>query len=205
MAVMRGISLAGLLLALALPAVPARAEPPRELAPSPAREEGMHVIPPGREAAARELLEPILVHTGGSLRWAGPTIEIDRIQWMLLRGEQVRARLLLIPRELAQPGDPTSHSFAIRVEWPPEVEPEPRERTLLEFAVEVVQAGDHGQFYRVRLDLFEPERPPAPPYQARVEADPSDVHRRWGLELGAVALLGLFALAVTLRPRASRP
>lgn len=171
----------------------------------PARDEGLHVIPPGREAAARELLEAIVVETGHELRWAGPTIEIDRIQWMLLRGDEARARLLLIPRELAEPGDPTSRSFAIQVTWPPEVEPAARERELIDAAVAAVQAGDRGQFYRVRLDLFEPEGQPAPPYQAPLAGDPSEVHRRWGLELGGIALLGLFAIGVTLRPRSTKP
>ena len=193
---MRGVSIAGLLLALALPVTQARAAPPsHEQGP----EKSMHVIPPGREAAAREMLAPILDVTGPELRWAGPQIEIDHIAWWLMRGEQARARLLLIPRELGAAGDPTSPSFAILVTW--EVEPEPRERELLERAVAAVQAGDRGQFYQVRVDLFEPEGEPPPPYQASLEADPIDVHRRWGLELGGIALLGLFALAVTLRPR----
>ncbi len=183
---MRVISLAGWLLASG-PAT------------GPAPDEGLHVIPPGREAAARELLEPVLVETGHELRWAGPTIEIDRIGWWLLRGDEARARLLLIPRELAQPGDPVSQSFAIEVAWSPEIEPEPRERELLAAAVAAVQAGDPGQIYRVRLDLFESEGQLAPPYLAEAAGNPSDVHRRWGLELGGVALLGLFALVVTLR------
>src|SRR5262245_20787086 len=113
------VSVAGLLLALALPVADGGGEPPTH-------DHGMHVIPPGREAAAREMLAPIIDVTGPELRWAGPEIEIDRIEWLLLRGEQVRARLMLIPRELATAGDPISQSFAISVAW--EAEPEAGER-----------------------------------------------------------------------------
>lgn len=190
---MRRASAVGLLFALTLSAAWVRAESPQD--------QGARVIPPGREAAARELLAPVLDTTSPELRWVGPSIEIDRIRWLLQRREQTRAALILLPRELGEAGDPTSRSFAIQVAWPPDVEPEPSERELLDAAVAAVQAGDEGQFYQVRLDLFEPQGQPAPPYQAPAEPDPSAVHRRWGLELGAVALLGLFALAVTLRPR----
>jgi hypothetical protein len=161
------------------------------------------VIPPGREAEARELLAPVLDATAPGLRWLGPTIEIDRIKWWLLRGEQARAMLVLVPRELAAPDDPTSRSFAIRVAWAPDVELEAHEHELLAAAVEAVRARDRGQFYRVRLDIFEPDGPPPPPYLASEPADPTAVHRRWGLELGGVALLGLFALGVTFRRRSS--
>jgi hypothetical protein len=193
-------SMAGLVLALVLPAAQAHAGPPDE-PDARSRDRAAHVIPPGREAAARELLAPIHDETGHELRWLGPTIEVDRIKWWLLRGEQARAMLVLLPRELGEPDDPISHSFAIQVVWAPDVEPEPHERERLAAAVSAVQAGDHGQFFLVRLDLFEPDGPPPPPYMASEPADPSSVHRRWGLELGGVALLGLFALGVTLRRR----
>lgn len=195
-----------LLLALALLATHAHAGPPRAAAAdSDARDRGAHVIPPGREAEARELLAPILDATAPELRWLGPTIEIDRIKWWLLRGEQARAMLVLVPRELGAPDDPSSRSFAIQVAWAPDIEPEPHEHELLAAAIEAVQAGDRGQFYRVRLDMFEPDGPPPPPYLASEPGDPTVVHRRWGLELGVVGLLGLLALGVTLRPvRGSR-
>jgi hypothetical protein len=192
--VMRGcVSMMGLLLALSLPAAHAHAGPPGEA----------HVIPPGREAQARELLAPVLDATAPELRWLGPTIEIDRIKWWLLRGEQARAMLVLVPRELGAPEDPTSRGFAIQVAWAPDIEPQPHERELIAAAIEAVQARDRGQFYRVQLDMFEPDGPPPPPYMATQSADPTAVHRRWGLELGAVALLGLFALGVTFRRRPS--
>jgi hypothetical protein len=152
---MRGCtSMTGLLLAIALPVAHAHAEPPSESAvDDPARHRGAHVIPPGREAAARELLAPILDATAPELRWLGPTIEIDRIKWWLLRGEQARVMLVLVPRELGTADDPTSHSFAIQVAWAPDIEPEPHERELVAAAIEAVQARDRGQFYRV-LGLF---------------------------------------------------
>jgi hypothetical protein len=195
------VSMTGLLFALTLPAGYAHAEPPGEPASESARDRGAHVIPPGRESEARELLAPIVDTTVPELRWLGPAIEIDRIQWWLLRGEQARAMLVLIPRELGGPDDPVSQSFAIEIAWAPDIEPEPQERELLAAAVAAVQAGDRGQFYRVRMDLFEPEGQPTPPYLAQEQADPSAVHRRWGLELGGVALLGLLALGVTFRRR----
>lgn len=200
---MRGcVAVMGLLLAIVLPAVDAHAGPPtKPAADHDARDRGAHVIPPGREAEARELLAGVLDATAPQLRWLGPTIEIDRIQWWLLRGEQARAMLVLVPSELGGPDDPTSRSFAIQVAWAPDVEPEPHERELIAAAIASVQARDRGQFYRVQLDMFEPDGPPPPPYMAAEPVDPALVHRRFGLELGSVALLGLFALGVTLRRR----
>jgi hypothetical protein len=186
---------------------PARLEaappvPPVEAAPAQERPE--RVIPPGREDAARELLAPVVRETPYSLRWLGPRIEVDRIKWWLMRDEEARAILVLVPRELAGASDPLSKSFAIQIAWAPEVEPRPRERELLAAAVEAVQAGDRGQFYLVQLDLFEDEGRPPPPYAAKPVAEPAQVHRRWGLELAAVALLGLVALGITLRPDRAR-
>jgi hypothetical protein len=204
---MRGCtSMTGLLLAIALPVAIAHAGPPSEPGlgsrdDEPARDRGAHVIPPGREAQARELLAPVLDATAPELRWLGPTIEIDRIKWWLLRGEQARAMLVLVPRELGAPDDPISRSFAIQAAWAPDIEPEPHEQQLLAAAIESVRAHDRGQFYRVRLDVFEADGPPPPPYWASEPADPRAVHRRWGLELSAVALLGLLALGVTFRRR----
>lgn len=188
---MRSCSLA-LLLALAVG--DAAAAP----APEPSQQHGENVIPPGREQVARELLDPVLLRTPTDLHWLGPTIEFDRIKWWLMRGEDAHAMLVLLPREHAEPDEPTSHSFAIRVAWPPEREVEARERELLEAAVAAVQTGDHGQFYVVRFDLFEGGELP-PPYLAQPVEDPRAVRRRWGLELFGTLLLATFALIVTVR------
>lgn len=168
------------------------------------------VIPPGREAAARELLAPIMASTPPPLRWQGPRIEVDRIKWWLMHGEQARAMLVLVPRALAGPDDPRSASFAIQAAWAPTVTPEPHERELVAAAIEAVEAGDRGQFYELRIDALLGDRPQrAPPYVAPTAVDPAELHRRWATKLAGVALLGLFALVVTLRrergPRSREP
>jgi hypothetical protein len=189
------LALAG---AIALPGTEAHAAPAREAASSEAEPE--HVIPPGREQAARELLAPALEATPTGSSWLGPTIELDRIKWWLMRDDQARAILMLIPRELAGADDPLSQSFAIQIAWAPEVEPDPQERESIARAIEAIQAGDHGQFYIVRREAFAKQ----PPYLTGTAADPASVHRRWGLSLAGVALLGLLATLVTLRrPRQS--
>lgn len=190
---MRSCSLA-LLLALAVG--DAEAAP----APESGQQHSDHVIPPGREQPARELLDPVLQHTPTDLHWLGPTIEFDRIKWWLMRDDEALALLVLLPRAHAEPGEPTSHSFAIRVAWPPAREPEARERELLDAAVAAVQSRDHGQFYVVRFDLFENGELP-PPYLAQPVEDPRAIKRRWALELFGTLLLATFALIVTLRRR----
>lgn len=168
------------------------------------QQDSRQVIPPGREDAARELLAEVQATTPVGLRWQGPRIEVDRIKWWLLRGEEARAMLVLVPRELGEAEDPRSESFAIQVAWAPKLDPEPRERQLLDAAVAAIQSRDRGQFYLVRLELFEADdRVLDPPYVAKPAADPSATRRRWALQLTGVATLGLFALVVTLRRRSS--
>jgi hypothetical protein len=164
------------------------------------------VIPPGREDAARELLRPVFDQTPAELHWLGPQIEVDRIKWWLMQGEQARVILVLAPRELAVADEPLSHSFAIQVAWapePPGAPPSAVERELVAAAVASVQARDTGQFYLVLLDVFSDDGSQQPlPYLAKPAGDPAEVHRKWALKLCGVGLLGLFALGVTLRRRA---
>jgi hypothetical protein len=191
---MRGrVSTIMLTLALELAGAQAHAAPPGEV---PSRDaEPENVIPPGREQDARDLLAPALDATPSNSSWLGPRIELDRIKWWLMRGDQARAILILIPRELAGADDPLSQSFAIQVAWAPDVEPDPQEHELISTAIEAIQTRDQGQFYIVRLEAF--AKPP--PYLAQTDADAASVHRRWGLSLAGVALLGLLATLVALR------
>ena len=189
-----------LLLALVLPPGLAHAAPASEAAA--AEQQPERVIPPGREDAARELLSPVFDQTPAELSWLGPQIEVDRIKWWLMRGEQARVIIVLAPRELAVADEPLSQSFAIQVAWAPDGSPSEAERELVAAAVASVQAGDRGQFYLVLLDLFTEDGSQQPlPYLAGEPEDPAQVHRKWALKLCGVGLLGLFALGVTLRGR----
>lgn len=157
-------------------------------------------IPPGREQAIRDLLAPVSEPDG--LRLRGPSIERDRIKWWLMRGEQARAMLVLVPRPSGQPDDPRSKSFAIQIAWAPDVDPEPDERALLQAAVEAVQAEDKGGFYVLLLDVMianEKRGAPAGPDRS-LSADPQRVRLLWSLKIAAIALLIGLALLVTLRP-----
>jgi hypothetical protein len=174
--------------------------------PSEDRLESDHVLPPGREPALRALLEPVVRETPADLRWLGPTVEFDRVKWWLMRGEQADAMLLLAPRELAEAGDPVSMSFAIQVAWPPEREPDARERALLERAIEEIKTGDHGQFYVMRVltpeqPKPEPEPDPVPPYAVQPADDPDAVRRQWLLEVGGLLVLALAATVAVMRRR----
>ncbi|MFO7564077.1 MAG: hypothetical protein R6X02_15630 [Enhygromyxa sp.] len=174
---------------------PAEAAPPVEES---------HVgIPPDREAAARELLAPLLEERSDDLSLQGPSIERDRIKWWLMRGDEARAVLVLLPRSAGQPEDPRSKSFAMQVAWAPEVEPEPVEQALLAAAVEAVQARDEGGFYVMLVDtLLEREDPlQAQPHARAIADDPERVRRWWALKVAAVALLAGLAAATSLRPR----
>src|SRR5690606_20341205 len=111
-------------------------------------------IPPDREAAARDLLAPLLEERPDDLSLQGPSIERDRIKWWLMRGDEARAILVLLPHRSGQPEDPRSKSFAIQVAWDPKVEPEPAEQALLAAAVEAVQARDEGGFYVILVDTL---------------------------------------------------
>ncbi|KIG16949.1 hypothetical protein DB30_03933 [Enhygromyxa salina] len=189
-----------LALALAGPPCLAHAAPASQAS---ADNQPERVIPPGREDAARELLGPVFDKTPDSLGWLGPQIEVDRIKWWLMRGEQARVILVLAPRELAVADEPLSHSFAIQVAWAPASDPPTEvERELVNAAVASVQARDTGQFYLVLLDVFSADGSQDPlPYLAKPAGDPAVVHRKWALKLCGVGLLGLFALGVTLRGR----
>lgn len=158
------------------------------------------VIPPGREDAARDLLGPVFDQTPAELSWLGPQIEVDRIKWWLMRGEQAQVILVLAPRELAAADEPLSQSFAIQIAWAPDGSPSEAERELIAAAVASVQARDRGQFYLVLLDLFSDDGSQQPlPYLAGPAVDPADVHRKWALKLCGVGLLGLLALGIALR------
>ena len=163
------------------------------------------VLPPGLEDEARALLTPVLDETPESLAWRGPKVEIDRIVWWLMQGDEARAQLILAPRQLATPGEPVSHSFVIRVAWPSDAEPDATQRELTQAAVGAVQARDMGGFY-LSPDVTPSARPeltPVPVVNPLLHEPPDEaattLRRRWALELSAVAGLGLLGLFVTLR------
>lgn len=192
-----------LLLALALATVPALVEaaPPDD---SLHAGESYFAIPPDRELAARDLLEPLLRPRADDLSLRGPSIERDRIKWWLMRGDEARAILLLVPRKIGAPEDPRSTSFAVQIAWAPEVEPEPAELALIDAAIATVQARDQGGFYVLLIDaLFKPDKeilltgPPSRP----VAEDPERVRLWWSLKLAAIGLLAGLAAAASLRPR----
>lgn len=190
---LRGRATILLLLALVATSTPAGAAPPTE--------ESNVAIPPDREASARELLAPLLIERSDGLELRGPSIERDRIKWWLMRDGEARGMLLLVPHHAGRPEEPRSKSFAIRIAWPPEVDPEPAETALLESAVETVQARDQGGFYVLLFDaLLLPEDPPPTSPDHEVDDDPDHVRLLWSLKLAGVALLVGFGLAVTLRP-----
>src|SRR5690554_5444894 len=175
---------------LMLAGAPALAAPP---------DRSNYAIPPDREQAARDLLAPVAEPDG--LRLRGPSIERDRIKWWLMRGEQARALLVLVPRPTGQPDDPRSKSFAIQIAWAPDVDPEPSERALLQAAIEAVQAEDKGGFYVLLLDrVIEREQRENPGPDRPLAADPERVRLLWSLKLAAVALLIGLAVLVILRP-----
>jgi hypothetical protein len=163
-----------------------------------------HVIPPGRETAAQALLRD--APTPDGLHWLGPTIEVDRIKWWLMAGEQARAIIVLLPRALAAEEDPLSDSFAIAVAWAPDVEPTPAERAAIEQAIVSIQAHDRGEFY------IAPEagvrEGGTPPYLVAHAHAPEVVRNRWTLKLIGVAALICLGLAIVLRrqpPLAEQP
>lgn len=183
------------LLLSALVATPSVAAPPVE--------RSNVAIPPGREQAARELLEPVLVERADALSLRGPSIDRDRIEWWLMRGEQARARLSLLPRSAGEPDDPRSKSFAMQIAWEPDVAPEPAERALLDGAIAAVQERDQGGFYVLLPEtlLAPSEPPPRAPESRPVSSDPERTRGEWTRKLAAIGLLIGFAIAVTLRPR----
>lgn len=183
----------------------ASASPPPEPPPEAARH--VFVIPPGQEAKARALLAPVLAETPSQLRWLGPRINIERVEWWLMQGRDARASLSLSPAALADAAPeraalPRSESFAIQVTWAPGVQASLAERELMEAAVAAVQTRDAGGFYNLAIDSLYTEDKHPPLYNLTAPAEPGAVHRRWGLELGASALLVLFAIGITLRPQA---
>jgi hypothetical protein len=188
---------------------------PMSAVAAPPTEQPHVAIPPGREQAARDLLAPLLDGQSEELALRGPDIQRDRIEWWLMRGEQARARLLLVPRSAGEPEDPRSKSFALQIVWELGVEPDPAERALLEHSIESVQQRDEGGFYVLLPDtMLAHEEPPPPsgPYSRPIADDPDRTRGAWALQLAAVGLLLGFAVAVTLRPltekdpsRARRP
>lgn len=193
------------LMALALGGAPslAHSAPASDADPTPTAPEKLEwVIPPGREDAARELLSPVFDQTPAELSWLGPRIEVDRIKWWLMRGEQAQVIIMLAPRELAVADEPLSQSFAIQVAWSPDHSPNEVERELVAAAVASVQARDRGQFYLVQFNIFSDDGSQQPLSDLPgAREDPVEVHGKWALKLCGVGLLGLFALGVTLRGR----
>ncbi|MCA9697908.1 MAG: hypothetical protein KC431_10325 [Myxococcales bacterium] len=191
----------GLALALGLGASSAEASPPPDTAPVEAGDDrSEHVIPAGREQAATALLAELVADTQAPLSWRGPTIDFDRIKWWLERDGQARGMLILLPAALAEAGEPTSESFALRVAWAPDYQPNAEDIALMDRALAAVRQGDHGQFYIVRLELFENEFTRELPYFAPTEVDSAGNRRRWGWRLAGLAVLGLLALAAAMRP-----
>lgn len=184
-----------LAVASALASSPVRAAPPQD--------ESSVAIPPGREAPARDLLAPLLGERDDDLSLLGPSIERDRIKWWLMRGDQSRALLLLVPHIAGEPDDPRSKSFAMQIAPAPGVELEPAEQALLDQAIATVQARDQGGFYVLLVDtLLERDEPvPAGPHSRPIADDPDPVRRWWALKVAAVGLLAGVAAATTLRPR----
>lgn len=193
--------------ALALVLVLVAGEVAAAPAPAPAStgDRSRYVIPPGREAAARALLEQVVADTPAPYEFRGPAIEYERIKWWLQREGEPIGMLLLRPREHAEQGDALSQSFAIRETWAPDHVPSELEVERMRAAREAVIAGDHGQFYVYRFDVFEADAAaPRPPYLAPTGGDPLAIRRTWSLELAGVGLLVLLALALTFRPRSER-
>ena len=212
---------AWLLAALLLAAGPALAGPPRG-----GRE--VYVIPAEREADARELLAAVVAETPPELQWRGPSIEVDRIKWWLMQGDQARALLLLSPAsaqtsedELGPP-DARSKSFLVHVAWAPELEPTPAEREAMDAALAAVVAGDQGGFYTIAVDAMYAEMlgetheeqraagntdvPELVHYNLAPSEDPERVRRRWATRTGWGLLLVLLALGNTLlRPEPKQP
>lgn len=188
---------------------------------APARKGGeVFVIPAQREPDARELLAKVVADTPAPLRWQGPRIDIDRIRWWLMDGEQVRAMVLLSPVTLAAAAPASevrarSKSFAIATSWAPGVEPGADERALLDAAVAAIVANDAGGFYSVAVDNLyagvidedevdggagaEPQDEEPLHYELGAAPGPDAVWRSWGRGLGGSALLVLLAIGVTLR------
>lgn len=150
------------------------------------------------------MLASVVDQTAAPYDFRGPTIEFERIKWWLQRDGEPVGMLVLLPREHAQDGEATSRSFTIREAWVPGHAPSELEVERMAAARAAVIAGDHGQFYVYRFDLFEPEaEDPPPPYAAPRGGDPREIRRTWALELAGVGALGLLALAITLRRRRS--
>lgn len=172
-------------------AAPAETESKKLAAPN----EPEHVITPGHEDEARELLRAALDRTPELLSWRGPSIQIDRIEWWLVRGDQTLAELVALPRALGESGAGESESFTILVREGEGATLTEAERELLAVAVASIQANDRGEFYVSRKIAFAG----APPYMREQPSTPAEIHRRWALEFSSVGLLVLFGLAVTFR------
>ena len=181
-------------LAVALTASPAIDAAPAKVA---APNEPEHVIPPGHEDAARELLRDALDQTGDDLQWLGPSIEIDRIKWWLERDGQTLVELVALPRALGERGRADSESFTIVTHETEGVTLDDAQRQLLDVAVASIQARDSGDFYVHRETAFEG----VPPYMRGQPSTPEEVRRRWTIEFATVGLLALAAIGVTFRPR----
>ena len=149
------------------------------------------VILPGHEDDARALLADVALPEGYA--WRGPAIEIGDIRFWLVRDDEVRGELWLMPHARALAGAPRSHSFGIEILDPEDPPPSVDERALMLAARASVQAHDEGGFY------VERQAPPSLDRPKEAAADPEAVHRRWYAELGAFGLLGLVALGATLR------
>lgn len=198
-AMVRSVSNPRSRLALVVPLLSVLVATPAEAAPP--LERSNVAIPPGREQAARELLEPVLVERSDALSLRGPSIDRDRIEWWLLRGEQARARLSLLPRTAGEPEDPRSMSFAMQIAWEDDVEPEPAERALLEAAIASVQERDQGGFYVLLPEtlLAPSEPPPQEPESRPISSDPERTRGEWTRKLAVLGVLIGFAIAFTLR------
>ena len=148
-------------------------------------------IPPEHAEAIAELLGP-----DSSLR--GPSIDRDRVKWWLMRGDDARAMLLLVPVAEATADDPTSQSFAIRVAWAEGIEPTAEEREQIAAAIDAIQRNDAGGYYLLLMEtsLREHGQQGGPPQTAGDVGGPL----RWWLELGVLALALIGATAITLRP-----
>lgn len=209
------------LLLLLLPASPALAGPPQG-----GRE--VYVIPAEREADARGLLAKVVADTPPELQWRGPSIEVARIKWWLMQGDQARAMLLLspasgeTPKAELDPPDARSKSFWIHVAWAPEIEPSAAEREAMDAALAAIVAGDQGGFYTIAVDAMYAEMlgetheeqraagntdvPEIVHYNREHVEDPEQVRRRWAKRTGWGLLLVLIALGNTLlRPEPKKP
>ena len=183
-------------LAVTLIASPAIDAAPAQVA---APNEPEHVIPPGHEDAARELLRGALDQTPADLQWLGPSIEIDRVKWWLERDGETLVELVALPRALGEQGRAQSESFTIVTHEAAGVTLDDAQRQLLDVAVAAIQANDRGEFYVHRATAFET----APPYMRDQPTTPQAVHRRWTLEFSLVGLFALAAFVVVFRPRPS--